>query len=406
MPRGFCSSAAPVPTYPADMEYRPATLVETIQAQDVHSQDLSPLFNKIPSEIRNLIFEYAFTEYPAGPLPARHFAVQMNHDEAPLPAEVNGNGSTRANLEETISVRNDWIRPDFSVSIPTDLLRTCKRIYLETYSLPTLQKEFRFYFYRGPKAQPDPATQADFEKYFNQTLAEWSPVPNHRRLDLVRSIRLFTQMFWLEDRGYRNLFWLSSQTYYFFKVENLRMTFRRCDWWWWEQNTSLSITPFRGNSSHQRAPRQMKADMAETFRGGRIPFSTGVWGLAFERMPKLRTLIMDFETSEDKKHEMEKIVEWAQHWKFPAASGSGGPAMCFSAAGMPVQKMSWIGLPHHWSDKCTVCASWTPRVDDCSGCAQKARFQAAGYGPRLLLWTVTWKLARDDGASHETSHEA
>lgn len=204
-------------------------------------------------------------------------------------------------------------------------------------------------------------------------------------------------MFWLEDRGYCNLSWICSQTYYFFKVENLRITFRRGDWWWWEDNVPPRISPFRGNSSHETAPDQMKADMETTLRGGRVPFSMGVWGLAFERMPKLKTLVMDFETSEDKKGEMEKIVEWAQHWKFPAASGSGGPAMCFSAAGMPVQKMSWRGMCQHWSRNCHVCANWNRQVDSCDGCAQEARLRAAGYGPRLLVWTVTWKVVRDNG---------
>lgn len=150
----------------------------------------------------------------------------------------------------------------------------------------------------------------------------------------------------------------------------------------------------------------MKADMETALRGGRVPFSTGVWGLAFERMPKLKTLVMDFETSEDKKPEMEKIVEWAQRWKFPAASSSGGPAMCFSTAGMPVQKMSWRGMRQHWSDNCIICTSWVPRVEICVGCAQEARFRAAGYGPRLLVWTVTWKLVRDDGGNHGERHGA
>lgn len=181
----ICLSAAHAHLYPVNMEYRPATLAETFQAQGVHSQDPSPLFNKIPSELRNLIFEYVFTEYPAVPPLAHDFAVQMNHDEAPTPAEVIGNETPSANWDTMTNARNDWIRPDCSGAIPTDLLRTCKRIYLEAHSLPILQKEFRFYFYRGPKAQPDPATQADFEKFFDQTLAEWSSVPNHRRLDLV-----------------------------------------------------------------------------------------------------------------------------------------------------------------------------------------------------------------------------
>lgn len=264
-----------------NMETPPATLAEAFQAQSVHSQDLSPLFNKLPSEIRNLIYEYAFTEDPAAPPSAHNFAVQPNHEETPLPAEVTRD-SPPPNTDGTLSTdwylapvrtTSDWVRPDCpGAAMPTDLLRTCKRIYLEARGLPIPQKEFRFYFYRGPKEQPDYITQADFERFFNQTLAQWSSVPNYRRLDLVsrsflaflrswerwqrlyspavqvRSVRLFAQMFWLEDRSNRNLSWICSQTDYFSKVENLRITFRRSDWWWWEDNRPPLISPFRVSS--------------------------------------------------------------------------------------------------------------------------------------------------------------
>ena len=150
----------------------------------------------------------------------------------------------------------------------------------------------------------------------------------------------------------------------------------------------------------------MEADMATTLRGGQVPFTPGVWGLAFERMPKLKTLVMDFETSEDNKDKMSKIVQWAQHWRFPAASSSGKPAMCFSAAGIPVQKMSWRGLPQHWGRRCGVCPRRGPRRGHCVTCKQEFRLSKAGYGPRLFVWTVTWKLVRDDGGNHGSDREA
>ena len=150
----------------------------------------------------------------------------------------------------------------------------------------------------------------------------------------------------------------------------------------------------------------MEADMATTLAGGQVPFTPRVWGLAFERMPKLKTLVMDFETTECNQDRLSKIVQWAQHWRFPAASGSGEPAMCFSAAGVPVQKMSWRGFLQHWDARCGTCLRLAPRMDQCDACLQDSRLFIAGYGPRLFVWTVTWKLVRHDGGNHGSNREA
>jgi hypothetical protein len=69
-------------------------------------QNNSPLFNKIPAEIRNQIFEYALAEYEDD---TRRYAFESYHYRPGL----------------TCRRKIDW-----------QLLLTCKRIWLETRVLP------------------------------------------------------------------------------------------------------------------------------------------------------------------------------------------------------------------------------------------------------------------------------
>lgn len=160
------------------------TLVERLQTQDINQQKASPIFDKfVPLEVRTLIYEYALTEEPADAEQCHQFAVRYDHnDERLTPLPTSGNPPATRNIAGF-----DWVRPEnpSRMVISVALLQTCKRVYLESVSIPWTQKEHKLYFYRGLPRREDRVAQARFEHFFSQTLLEWSPVPNRRHWDLV-----------------------------------------------------------------------------------------------------------------------------------------------------------------------------------------------------------------------------
>lgn len=198
----------------------------------------------------------------------------------------------------------------------------------------------------------------------------------------MRSVRFFTQLFWLEDSNDPQAFWKIARYQNFLDpVENLRITIRRSDWWNWESNAALNINPFRRRETDEVMRRDMASD-SPRFRGD------DVWGLAFQYLPKLKGLQIDFETAEDKKGELETIVDWAVKWKFPLSGGR-----YLSTAGQRVERMSWRGRSYHWArDGCPDCSARRLHgMADCATCNERTRYDVHGYGPRLYVWTLTWK---------------
>ncbi|KAL1845354.1 hypothetical protein Daus18300_014562 [Diaporthe australafricana] len=229
-------------------------------------------------------------------------------------------------------------------------------------------------------------------------------------------------------------------------VTSLRIYLRRTDWWNWETNAPLVISPLSSPSSRptlqqmhdsmrvsfeadQQLEPQLRSSLPSTVQQWRC------WGLLFLRMTNLQTLSIDFETSEDKKSEMETIVDWAhQHWRFPVLRRLSGDARdpftieqlrskghecpvdlapwsqdldVLTAADQPVQKTSWRGLPHHFADQCPGCSmNWSVSnvTCDCADCKKKHKLTSLGKGPQMLVWSVNWtrkKLPR--GAEEGTS---
>lgn len=495
----------------------------------VDQQDSSPLFNgRIPAEIRTLIFKFALAEFtaPAMDRPIRHdfFAradheklddepdlesvpvgqvgeqqghgngvQQLNNEDSPAPAVQGLPASALVRLQELLSSW-DWFRPGYTGQrkIHTALLRTCRRVYLETYFLPSQGSKI-FYNARGPTWCPQSPS-----KYVSGLAPE---AVRH-----IRNLQIFPQMFFLEsdlmDMVTGVLSAISRRHgLYLMPVSNLqlpsilrpippgalpgapgmrpvqlppvsayppgfvgtplwrelppvraaseaerirpwrvtehitslRIYLRRTDWWNWESNAPLVISPF--NSSPNRpTPGQMQQSMRalhdadqrlEPHLRSSSPSTVphwGCWGLLFLRMLELQTLIIDFETTDDKRSEMEAIVDWAhQHWRFPVLrrlSGDDRDPYTFehlqrchndrpvdlspwsqdldvlSAADEPVQKTSWRGLPHHFAGHCPTCSiRWNNqgRTVDCQECIKMHKLQGLSKGPQLLVWTVNWK---------------
>lgn len=156
-------------------------LVERLRREDVNPQLSSPLFNgRIPSEIRNHIFEYVLTEEDGNPF----------------------------------SVNTHYTRPGYTArkALLTNLLLTCRRVYLEAHHLPLINKEHVFWHYR----EPEGTGYENEEEYFSR----FSPA----QLALVRRVHLFAQQFWLEN-SLQHVCKLGVMQ----GIEHLKITLRRGD---------------------------------------------------------------------------------------------------------------------------------------------------------------------------------
>lgn len=492
----------------------------------VDQQNSSPLFSRIPAEIRTLIFEFTLAEFtlPALDRPIRHdfFArhdheklddepdieggpvdhagdrgphesdVQTpNNEDGPAPAVQGLPASALVRLQELLSSW-DWFRPGYTGQrkVHTALLRTCRRVYLETYFLPSQGCKI-FYNARGPRWCPQSPSQY---------VSALAPAAARH----IQKLQIFPQMWWFE-RDLMDIvtgvFSANSRAYgpHLVPVSNprlppiispsslglmpgpprplqlppvsayppgfvgpslwrdlppirdpsdaerirpwrltehitsLRIYLRRTDWWNWEGNAPLVISPFNSSPNrptHQQMQQSMRASreadrlLAPHLRSSSpstVPLWT-CWGALFLRMPKLQTLTIEFETAEDKKNEMETIVNWAhQHWRFPVLrrlSGDDRDPYTFdhlqrchrehpvdlspwsqdlevlSAADEPIQKTSWRGLPHHFAGHCPTCSiRWNNQsgTADCTECTKMHKLKGLKKGPQLLVWTVNWK---------------
>ncbi|CAN9149003.1 unnamed protein product [Alternaria alternata] len=170
-------------------------------------QPQSPLFDVLPGEIRNNIFELALMQY--------------EDDAAAYPED------------------SYWYRPGFSGPLKgsSALLRTCRLAYAEGQKVFLRELEYAFWFNRGPSGRTcTPACERFFRDLTPQAAQS------------LQKVRFFTQMFWLEDGP--QLFYLFSVPQ--FRPTQLTITIRYSDWWFWEDNEPLRMNEgwlryFEGN---------------------------------------------------------------------------------------------------------------------------------------------------------------
>ncbi|ROV94372.1 hypothetical protein VPNG_09391 [Cytospora leucostoma] len=359
----------------------------------VDPQNSSPLFSgRIPSEIRSLIFEFALTE-SVGPARDRHvqhdFFGRSDHDklnDEPMlapPAEdmqedgaeddadydsgseysLEHYGNAEAGPAPAVQMPPasslcpgkdpssgwDWLRPGYvgQRKLPgAVLLRTCRRIYIETNELPSGAVSKTFYGSNGPYFCPhDPRTyvsqlppeaarqirhlvlfsdpqwlELDFFEMITNMYSFLGYDPNATVPTFVTSLHFPPRLSASPSISSRRLWRVSEH------LTSLRIVFRRTDWWGWESNTPLAISPFRlsrRTSAHQIMHEEMLHALEQPEPLQRLPSPSRIerwscWGLIFLQMLSLKTLTIAFETSEDKRDEMEAIVRWAHRdWRFP-----------------------------------------------------------------------------------------
>ena len=325
----------------------------------VDPQKNSPLYDgTIPAEIRDRIFFYAVQEF------------------------------FKTNSSSIWPLDTKYTRPGYTGlrKVDISLLLTCRRVYLETYHLPVLAKEHYFFY--------DPGTGPDFHGHNGPQLLDYESERDYFvklqpwQLSLVKEIHFFTQMFWLELK-----FPMKCRQGFMRGIEKLRITIRKTDWWWNERNHPLVINPYRDTAQFQSSIGQMHKDIAAQVRGDLFPLPNNVWGSAFKNLPSLKELEIEFETSDDKRHELDTIVKWAKTWKFPLHDGR-----LLSTEGLEVTSSSWQSPFCCWSHQCPYCGSYhrshcnsegTPNEEKC---AERAALRFSGLGPKCHIYSVRWKV--------------
>jgi hypothetical protein len=189
---------------------------------DFSPQDACPLF-QIPGEIRNRIFEHVVTE----------------HDG-----------------KDALSPTDYWYRPNFThhTYVDTTLLRTCRRVWVETHHLPLEQTRRRFW--AGMEDRAPTSKLSSLPSYMPQILMmsveKMQPALRSVQALLKRKgaiesrdilpceiIQVYIQMFALEsgDEMKRIL----AEAEQVLAPRHIIITLRYTDWWYWEHNHPLRI---------------------------------------------------------------------------------------------------------------------------------------------------------------------
>ncbi|KAF5311165.1 hypothetical protein D9619_007824 [Psilocybe cf. subviscida] len=171
------------------------SLIASLQG-DVNPQTDSPLFSKIPPELRNDIFQLMLTSY----------------DDELAPLET----------DEYFSRH----RYRFRRRTDTALLSTCRRIYLEAHDLPVSLNEHVFWMnYHGPPGV----------KYHNKPIAHFWRLTAEQR-EAIENVHIFAPSHWLQG----SLGICKSRV---FRMKHLKISIRQTDWYGWEYNHPSTVMP-------------------------------------------------------------------------------------------------------------------------------------------------------------------
>lgn len=240
--------------------------LDTLTFAECSRQEASPLFSALPGELRNQIFRLALAPYE--------------------------------DLSEGHAYPTDsyWYRPGFRgpLRVTTALLRTCKRVYLETRGVVMGEAEPAFWFNRGPDHR---SGRDNCNKFFDGLEA--------RDAANVNAVRLFMQMYELESGRTLNALMSNAN----FLPRKLTITVRYSDFWNWEFYRRL----------------RMAEEWLKTFQGP----------------PSLKELVLECETVDrpSKREELMKLVHRNKTYRLRLRDGAGH----LSAAETKLAEWRWQG---------------------------------------------------------------
>ena len=265
---------------------KPTALAKITSRPYINPQIASPLFSKLPAEIRNHIFYYALLAYPD---PGRPY-----------------------------SKHSSWYRPGYTHAraITVNLLRTCRRVYLETDLLPVVHNEHIIWGVEKSRIPPGSTNYLLHDRHMKLS-----------QRNAVQFVHLFTQQYWLED--WKNQWLDFTSSWPEGGPETLKITIRHTDWWYnlLGENSPLALDP-------KRRGRARVGDWVPDD----APYESGSWGSRFANLKGLKRFEMELETVEVKRNELDIIVEKARSWKLPLGDGN---ALVMDAEN--IHKSAWTG---------------------------------------------------------------
>lgn len=208
-------------------------------------------------------------------------------------------------------------------------------------------------------------------------------------MGFIKELHLFTQMFWLEK-----VFPRMAGADFMQGMEKIKITIRRGDWWEWEHNKPLGISPQGGHGDSQR----MYHEWAVEKSGKDVPWQEDSWGSAFKKMRNLKSLVLEMETEDAKLDELKDILAHAKSWHFPAWSSQDGPGMVLGGI---VDETVWSRFdapPCNWSSPCPTCGV-EPRcvlVNRKPACVERVRRKKEDIGPLCHMAALTWRISRKE----------
>ena len=223
---------------------KPTALAKITSRPYINPQIASPLFSKLPAEVRNHIFYYALLAYPDRARP--------------------------------YSKHSSWYRPGYTHvrAITVSLLLTCRRVYLETDLVPVVHNEHVIW---GVEKSRVPSGSTNYLLHDRQM--------NLSHRNAIQFVHLFTQQFWLED--WKNKWLAFTTSWPEGGPERIRITIRHTDWWYnlLGENSPLALDP----------KRRGRARVGEWVPDDQ-PYEDGSWGSRFANLSGLKKLEMEFDT--------------------------------------------------------------------------------------------------------------
>jgi hypothetical protein len=221
----------------------------------------SPLFGILPPEIRNDIFSLALMQYE--------------------------------DLTQTYPENDFSYRPGHRARriVSTELLLTCRRIWLEANHWPMEQAVHSFWFdhYRRPRWTHTGTWNDDirFMRFMDK-------FPSSLR---IKHIQISAQLYWFEGSLFHSHLWkrLADKSLY---LDTFTVTIRNSDWWNWE-----SDAPLRFEEGQVRdLLRKLGATRTSEFH---LELETLEW-----RMDQLRTIVHDLRSLNIYEPEESDDVQW------------------------------------------------------------------------------------------------
>jgi hypothetical protein len=256
-------------------------LHQQILSKEIDSQEESPLLSLFPPEIRAKIFTFVLSDYE--------------------------------DTSASYNVDTCYSRPSYFAprKTSTELLRTCRAIYRETWFLPFILAEQTHWLSAADRAPPG--------------YSPWHSVPKLRQLipEITRqlaqdkveieSLHAFAQMYRVEEGGLADLLRTPG-----LHPRQLSLTIRHTDWWYWENDQPL------------RFEAEWINDVSRAMS------------------PSTRQFRIELESLERKKDQIDTIGKHiAEHWFFKKSDGS---VLYADVSGKCHEVSRWVGTST-WHDK-------------------------------------------------------